>query len=70
VLLGEHGADQADDRGSFGEDADHVGAATDFPIQPFVGLLDRICTPQVFRVGGKREDVGPGRIKVSIRCHG
>jgi hypothetical protein len=26
VLLGEHGADQADGRGAVGEDADHVGA--------------------------------------------
>jgi hypothetical protein len=29
VLLGEHGADEADQGAAVGEDADHVGAASD-----------------------------------------
>jgi hypothetical protein len=42
-LFGEHGADQTDDRGAVGEDADDVGAAADLFVQPFWGLLDQIC---------------------------
>src|SRR3712207_9370644 len=33
VLLGQHGADQADQRVAVGEDADHVGAAADLPVE-------------------------------------
>jgi hypothetical protein len=33
-LLGQHGADEADDRCPVGEDADHVGAAADLLVQP------------------------------------
>jgi hypothetical protein len=36
VLLGEDGADEADDRGTVGEDADDVGAAADLPVEPLV----------------------------------
>jgi hypothetical protein len=40
-LLGEHGADEADDRGAVGEDADDVGAATDLLVEP----LERVVIP-------------------------
>jgi hypothetical protein len=42
VLLGQDGADQAYDRDLVGEDADHIGAALDLPIQPFewIGAVD------------------------------
>jgi hypothetical protein len=36
VLFGEDGADEADQRFPVGEDADHVGAAADLPVQPFL----------------------------------
>ena len=36
VLLGQHRADQADDGLAAGEDADHVGAAADLLVQPFL----------------------------------
>src|SRR5947199_3110089 len=35
VLLEQHRADQPDDRGLVGEDADDVGAAFDFLVEPF-----------------------------------
>jgi hypothetical protein len=43
VLLGEQRADQADDRGPVGEDADDVGAAADLAVQP----LERVVRPQL-----------------------
>ena len=36
MLLGEHGADQADQRGPVRKDADDVGAAADLAVQPFL----------------------------------
>lgn len=36
VLLGEDGADEADDGSAVGEDADDVGTAADRPVEPFV----------------------------------
>ena len=36
VLLGEHGADQADQGGAVGEDADDVGAAADLAVESFL----------------------------------
>jgi hypothetical protein len=41
VLFGEQRADEADDRGAVGEDADHVGAAADLAVDP----LERIRIP-------------------------
>jgi hypothetical protein len=37
VLLGQNAADEADLRCPIGRDADDVGAAADFPVQPFLG---------------------------------
>ena len=36
VLLGQDGADEADDGGPVGEDPDDVGAAADLPVEPLV----------------------------------
>jgi len=33
-LFGEHGADEADDRGAVGEDPDDVGAPSDLLVLP------------------------------------
>src|SRR6516165_5425801 len=41
VLPHEHGAGEADDRGPVGEDAGHVGAAAQFPVQPFLRAEDQ-----------------------------
>jgi hypothetical protein len=42
VLLGEDGADEADQCLAVGEDADDVGAAADLAVEPLLGLLDQI----------------------------
>jgi hypothetical protein len=36
VLLSQDGADQPDQRGAVGEDADHNGAAAGLPVQPLL----------------------------------
>jgi hypothetical protein len=41
VLFGEQGADETDDGGAVGEDADDVGAAADLLVQP----LERVVIP-------------------------
>ena len=43
VLFGQDGADEADDRVAVGEDADDVGAAAEFPVEPLCGLFDQSC---------------------------
>ena len=67
VLLGQDGADQADQGGPVGEDADDVGAAADLPVQPFLGVVGPDLPPDRFREGGERQDVGPGGIEVRRR---
>src|SRR4051794_35319402 len=47
VLLGEDGADQADDRWAVGEDADHVGAAADLAVEPLVGVVGPDLAPDL-----------------------
>jgi hypothetical protein len=37
VLLGQDGADEADEGVAGGEDADDVGAAADLPVEAFLG---------------------------------
>ena len=39
VLLGQHGSDQPDHRGSVGEDADDVGTSADLAVEPLVGVV-------------------------------
>jgi hypothetical protein len=39
VLLGQDGADEADQRLAVGEDPDDVGAAADLPVEAFLGYL-------------------------------
>ena len=60
VYVGEDGADEADDGGVVGENADDAGAAFDF----FVDPLQRIRGPDLLpvRLGerGEREDFGLG----------
>jgi hypothetical protein len=40
VLLGEHGADEADQGAAVGEDPDDVGAAADLTVETFLGYLE------------------------------
>mgnify|MGYP001170125175 CR=1 FL=1 len=42
-LLGQDGADEADDRVAVGEDADGVGAAADLAVEAFGGYLEPLA---------------------------
>ena len=54
VLLGQDGADQADDGVVVGEDADHVGAALDLAVEAF----ERVVGPDLAPVLGREGEVG------------
>ena len=60
VLLGQDGADEADDRVPVGEDADHVGAAADLLVEPFVGVVRPDLPPDLLGERGEGEDVLAG----------
>jgi hypothetical protein len=60
VLLGQDGADQADDRGAAGEDAHDVGAAPDLLVQPLVRVVAPDLPPELLGQGGEGEQVGAG----------
>jgi hypothetical protein len=64
VLLGEHGADQPDQGGSVGEDADHVGAAADLAVEAFLGVVGPDLAPDLLRKRGEREHVGAGGLEM------
>jgi len=65
VLLGQDGADEADDGLSVGEDPDNVGAPADFLVQPFLGVVGPDLTPDLFGERGERQQVHAGGIEVS-----
>ena len=62
VLFSQHGADETDQRFAVGEDADHVGAAADLFVGPFLGVVGPDLAPYGFGEAGERQDVGPGGI--------
>ena len=64
MLFGEDGADEACDGVAVGEDPDDVGAASDLPVQPFVGIVRPDLAPDLLREGGEREQVGPGGVEM------
>jgi hypothetical protein len=64
VLLGQHGTDQPDDRGAVGEDADHIGSATDFVVQAFLWIVARDLASDLLGEGGERQQIRPCRIEV------
>jgi len=64
VLFGQHGADQPDQGSAAGEDADDVGAATDFFVQSFLGIVGPDLTPQLAGIRGEGQQV----VRVGSRC--
>jgi hypothetical protein len=68
VLLGEDGADEADDRVAVGEDADHVGAAADLAVEALVRVVGPDLPPDRFRERGEGEDLVPGGFEVGERA--
>ena len=49
VLLGQDGADEADQGVAAGEDPDDVGAAADLAVQPLLGVVGPDLPPELFR---------------------
>jgi len=66
VLFGQDGADQAGHGGPVGEDADDVGAAADFPVEAFVGVVRPDLAPDLLREPGEREQVRAGGVEVIV----
>ena len=63
-LFGQDGADQAGHRTPVGEDAHDIGAATDLPVQAFVGIVRPDLPPDLLGETGEREQVRPGTVEV------
>ena len=64
MLFGQDGADEPDDAGAVGEDADGVGSAADLAVEAFVGVVRSDLSPDLFRERGEGEDVGSGGFEV------
>jgi len=64
VLLGQDRADEPDQGGAVGEDADDVGAAADLAVEALLRVVGPGLAPDLLREGGEREDVGAGRVQV------
>ena len=68
VLLGQDGADEADQGVAVGEDADDVGAAADLAVEPFLRVVGPDLPPDRLRERGEGEDVGAGGVQVRGDC--
>jgi hypothetical protein len=64
ALLGQDGADEADDGVAAGEDADDVGAAADFLVQAFLGVVGPDLLPDFAGEGGEGEEIFAGGFEV------
>jgi hypothetical protein len=58
VLLGQDGADEADEGVAVGEDPDDVGAPADFAVQPLLGIAGPDLAPDLLGKAGEDEHVG------------
>jgi hypothetical protein len=67
VLLGQHSADQADDRAAAGEDADHIGAPADLLVQPLLRVAAPDLPPDLAGEGGEGQDVLAGVVEMGGR---
>ena len=65
VLLGQDGADEADQGVAAGEDPDDVGAAADLPVQPLLRVVGPDLPPDRLRERGEGQDVGAGGVEVA-----
>jgi hypothetical protein len=64
-LFGEHGADEADQGVAVGEDADDdVGAAADFFVEPFLGVVGPDLAPDLFGERGECQQVRAGVLQM------
>jgi hypothetical protein len=63
VLLGQHRADQADDRGPVGEDADDLGAAADLLVEPLERVVRPELAPVLLGEAREGEDLATGLVE-------
>ena len=69
VLVSQDGADEADDGVAAGEDADDIGPAADFLVEPFLRVVRPDLAPDLAREGGERQDVVAGLVQMgSAAC--
>jgi hypothetical protein len=61
VLLGKDGADQADDGGAVGKNADDVGTPADLAVQAFQRVVGPDLAPVLAGEGGEGEKIVGGR---------
>ena len=64
VLLGQDGADEADQGVAVGEDPDDVGAPADLAIESFLRIVRPDLAPELFGERGEGQDVGAGGVEV------
>src|SRR3712207_3383838 len=64
VLLGEDGADEADEGVAVGEDADDVGAAADLPVETLLRVVRPDLAPDLLRERGERQHVRVSGVEV------
>lgn len=60
MLLGEHRADQPNERRAVGEDPDDVTAATDLAVEPLLRIVRPDLAPVLRREGAEREELLAG----------
>ena len=63
VLFGEYRPDQTDEGGAVGKDADHVGAAADLLVEPFLRVVRPDLPPDLAGERGERQDVLAGDVR-------
>lgn len=64
VLFGQHGADEADDGDSLGEDSDDVGLAPNLLIEALFGVVALDLSPDLLGERGEGKDVRAGVLEV------
>jgi hypothetical protein len=64
VLLGQDGADEADQGVPAGEDPDDVGPPAYFPVEAFLGVAGPDLAPQLLGEAGEGQDVAAGGVQV------
>ena len=65
VLLGQDGADQADDGGAVGEDPDDVDAAANLLVQPFLRVVRPDLPPDLAGECGEGRQVALGGVEMT-----
>jgi hypothetical protein len=65
VLFGQDGSHEADQGVAVGEDADDISSASDFFVEPFLGVVGPNLASDLFGKRGERQQFRPSVIKMS-----